>query len=281
MTNALTVDVEDYYHVEGFSRVVRREDWGAMPSRVVASTDRLLDMFDEHYVKATFFVLGEVAKQHPGLVLKIAQRGHEIACHGMSHRLIYTQSQREFREETIDSKKLLEDLTQTPVLGYRAATYSITERSLWALDILVETGFRYDSSIFPMRHDRYGVPGASRFASRIRTPLNNEIVEFPISVAKLGRITVPVAGGGYFRIFPYPITRWGLRQINREKHNFVFYAHPWEIDTDQPKIAGLPLTSQFRHYVNIKKFEARLNQLLGDFSFTTMYSVLKTAGLLR
>lgn len=278
--NALTVDVEDYYQVEAFSGTVDRSEWATYPSRVEANTGRILDLFDRFDVKATFFVLGCVARGHPTLVREIASRGHEIASHGMSHKLVYAQTPEIFERETRESKQLLEDQCQQAVLGYRAATYSITGRSLWALDILHETGFRYDSSIFPMRHDLYGIPDAQIAPHSLRTPKGYSLIEFPISLLPYRKLKIPVAGGGYFRLFPYAVTRWALKKINQEPRPFVFYLHPWELDPDQPRIEGAPLKSRFRHYLNLSRCEARLQRLLGDFRFTTMRDTLDQLGFI-
>ena len=237
-----------------------------------------MDMFDQAQVKATFFVLGWVADRNRGLIREIAERGHEVACHGYSHQLIYNQTPAVFREETMRSKSLLEDIVQMPVTGYRAASYSITRNSLWALDILAEAGFVYDSSIFPVRHDRYGIHDAKEIPHRLETPKGHSIVEFPLSTAKIFKYKLPVAGGGYFRLYPYALTRAGLAQINRRQQPFIFYLHPWEIDPDQPRIeAGW--FSRFRHYNNLDKCEHRLTRLLSDFDFTTCQDVLKSLNL--
>lgn len=280
MKNAFTIDVEDYYQVEAFAGVVGKSTWGRYESRVENNTRQLLDLLDAHSVKATFFVLGWVARHQRPLIREIADRGHEIASHGMSHTLVYTQSPAVFREETRDSKALLEDICQRRVIGYRAATYSITRASLWALDILHEEGFLYDSSIFPMRHDRYGIPDAKPYPSRLRTPAGYELVEFPISVFRARGFKLPVAGGGYFRLFPYAVTRWGLSSINRSGNEFVFYLHPWEVDPEQPRIHDAGLLSRFRHYLNLARTRPRLERLLGDFPFTTMENVLRARSLL-
>ena len=212
--NALTVDVEDYFHVSAFANSVNQNDWDNYPLRVEANTRRLLDMFDEADVKATFFVLGWVAERKRELIKEIAARGHEVGCHGYSHQLVYNQTQEVFREETIRAKSLLEDIVQAPVRGYRAASYSITTDSLWALDILAEAGFDYDSSIFPVRHDRYGIPGAVEVPHNLKTPKGHSLVEFPLSTARILKYKLPIAGGGYFRLYPYMLTRAGLRQVN-------------------------------------------------------------------
>ena len=217
ISNALTVDVEDYFHVSAFADNIDRHDWGSHPLRVEANTRRLLDLFDEYNARATFFVLGWVAERKTGLVREIADRGHEVACHGYSHQLVYNQTPEVFREETVQSKRILEEIIQTKVRGYRAASYSITSRSLWALDILAEAGFEYDSSIFPIRHDRYGMPDALDYPHQMKTPGGHSLVEFPLSTAKLLKYRLPIAGGGYFRLYPYWLSRAGLKQINRQR----------------------------------------------------------------
>ena len=280
MANVFSVDVEDYFQVEAFSSIVSHNDWKTYPSRVVANTQRILEMLARHNVRGTFFVLGWVARRHPALVREIASQGHEIASHGMTHRLVYNQTETEFRAETLDSKKILEDQCQRAVTGYRAATYSITNKSLWALDILCDAGFLYDSSIFPVWHDKYGIPDAQRLPHRMRTPAGQEIVEFPITVLQRGKLRVPIAGGGYFRLFPYFFSNWALSSINREGQDFVFYTHPWEIDPGQPRIDNAAPLSRFRHYLNLRRCEARLDRLLGDFQFETMHANLLRTGLL-
>jgi len=279
--NALTVDVEDYFHVAAFSDSISRSDWHNHSLRVERNTHQLLDLFDEYGVKATFFVLGWVAKRVNGLVRELASRGHEVACHGYSHQLVYEQSQTVFREETLRSKALLEDIAQSMVRGYRAASYSITKRSLWALDIIAEAGFEYDSSIFPIHHDRYGIPEAPKFPYQLTTPNGHSLVEFPLSTASLLGYRLPMAGGGYFRLYPYMLTRAGLRQINNKANKpFIFYLHPWEIDTDQPRIQT-SLMSRFRHYNNLDKCESRLCRLMSDFQFTTTWNVLENLNLVK
>ena len=276
--NALTVDVEDYFQVSAFAKNVNKDDWDEYPLRVEKNTQRLMDMFDEAQVKATFFVLGWVADRNRGLVKEIAQRGHEVASHGYSHQLIYNQSLDVFREETIRSKHLLEDIIQAPVRGYRAASYSITKNSLWALDVLVEAGFEYDSSIFPVRHDRYGIPDAKETPHILETPQGHSLVEFPLSTAKIFNYKLPVAGGGYFRLYPYLLTRAGLRQVNSREQPFIFYLHPWEIDPGQPRVET-SWFSRFRHYNNLEKCESRLQRLMKDFEFGTVLQVLESLGL--
>ena len=278
--NALTVDVEDYFHVAALASNIHRDSWASRESRVVDNTQKLLAIFEQFDVRGTFFVLGWVAEKYPQLVRDIAASGHEIACHGFSHRLIYEQSPREFYEETLRAKDLLEDITGSGVDGYRAASYSIVRESLWALDILVELGFAYDSSIFPVRHDRYGIPNAERAPHRMATPTGKSIVEWPLATARILGFRLPVAGGGYFRLLPYWLSRWGLGAINRrELRPFVFYLHPWEIDPAQPRVSA-SLLSRFRHYTNLGKCEERLRRLLGEFQFGTARDGLVQLGLL-
>jgi polysaccharide deacetylase family protein (PEP-CTERM system associated) len=278
--NALTVDVEDYFHVSALAPSIHRDTWASREPRVVANTHRLLALFDQFGVRATFFVLGWVAERHPQLVRDIAAAGHEVACHGYSHRLVYDQSPEEFREETLRSKRLLEDGIGEAVHGYRAASYSITKRSLWALDILAEAGFAYDSSIFPVRHDRYGIPDAERRPHRMTTPGGVSIAEWPLAAAPVLGFRLPVAGGGYFRLLPYALSRWGLASINRrEGQPFMFYLHPWEIDPHQPRVSARWL-SRFRHYTNLHKCEERLRRLLGEFRFGPARESLAQLGLL-
>jgi polysaccharide deacetylase family protein (PEP-CTERM system associated) len=277
--NAMTVDVEDYMHVSAFAGVIRRDDWDRYESRVERNTRRLLDLFEGHGIRATFFVLGWVAQRHPALIREIAARGHEVASHGLTHELVYNQTPELFREETRTSKALLEDLVQAPVTGYRAASYSITSKSLWALDILVELGFEYDSSIFPVRHDRYGIPGARTEPYVHETGNGQRIIEFPLTTRDIFGYRLPVAGGGYFRIFPYGVTRAAFRSISREgRRPFIFYLHPWEIDPEQPRIKAGWL-SRLRHYTNLGRCEQRLERLLAEFPFGTVRQSLAPLGL--
>jgi len=273
ISNALTVDVEDYFHVSAFSKNINKNEWDRYPSRVDRNTRRLLDLFDEFNIKATFFVLGWVAERDPGLVKEIDARGHEIACHGYSHQLIYKQPIDVFKKETVKSKSILQDIVQKPILGYRAASYSIIQESRWALDILCEAGFKYDSSIFPIRHDRYGIPDAVEVPHVYTTENDNSIVEFPLTTITMLGIKLPIAGGGYFRLYPYQLTKAGLNKVNKKNRPFIFYLHPWEIDPDQPRIKT-SLLSTFRHYNNLDKCESRLKCLLKDFKFCTAHDVL-------
>ncbi len=279
ISNALTIDVEDYFQVAALAEAVDRKDWHDMEYRVEANTDRLLSVLGDHNTKATFFTLGWVAEKSPALVRRIHDAGHEVASHGYSHQLIYKQTPEVFREETRRSRAILEDIIGEPVTGYRAASYSITAQSRWALDILCEEGFTWDSSIFPVHHDRYGMPGTPRWPHRLKTDNGSEIAEFPLSTLKLPGYTLPIAGGGYFRLFPYWFSQWGLGSINRMGKPFVFYLHPWEIDPGQPRL-DVKWFSRFRHYNNLEVCEQRLVNLLKRFRFTTMSDVLVEQGVL-
>lgn len=271
ITHAMTVDVEDYYQVAAFFDVVKPEDWENWPSRVEANTDRLLQLFDDKGLKITFFILGWVAQRHPELVKRIHDQGHEIASHGYSHQFIYRQSPEIFREETLRSKQILEDLTGEPITGYRAASYSITRQSLWALDILAELGFTWDSSIFPTRHDNYGIPGSPEEPYKIITNSGAELLEFPLTTAKVFGQAVPAAGGGYFRQYPYALSRWLFERASEGGTKpQIFYLHPWEIDPDQPRIPNASWFSRFRHYTNLHRCLPRLERMIEDFRFGTI-----------
>jgi polysaccharide deacetylase family protein (PEP-CTERM system associated) len=272
--NAFTVDVEDYFHVAALASAVSRESWPTREYRVTGNTERLLGLLDEKGIHGTFFVLGWVAERSPELIRRIAAAGHEVACHGYSHELIYRQTREQFREETRRAKGLLEEATGGSVLGYRAASFSIVRSTLWALDDLIDLGFQYDSSIFAIRHDRYGIPGASPIPGRITAPSGRSLLEFPMSPASFLGLKVPVTGGGYFRILPYSLTRAGLRRINAAGRPFSFYLHPWEIDPDQPRIS-VGAFSRFRHYTNLHRCEDRLRRLLREFRFGSMIEVLR------
>jgi len=279
LTNAFTVDVEDYFQVAALKSAIDRHTWSSRELRVERNTDRMLELLGLHGTTATFFVLGWVAERAPALVRRIASAGHEVACHGYSHELIYQQTRDEFTEETRRSKLFLEDVIGRAVQGYRAASFSITRESIWALDVLIDLGFTYDSSIFPIRHDRYGMPGAAAEAGTVRAPSQRTIVEFPMSTARCLGFRLPVCGGGFFRIFPYWFTRIALRSINAAGEPFAFYVHPWEIDPQQPRVS-VGWFSRFRHYTNLSRCEARLQRLLGEFHFGSMRSVLESRGLL-
>jgi polysaccharide deacetylase family protein (PEP-CTERM system associated) len=353
MLNALTIDVEDYFQVHAFSNVIRFEDWGNYECRIERNIDRLLEVLNsvrspQHLVahslnnsltqrvKATFFVLGWIAERYPDLVQRIQKEGHEIACHGYAHKLVYTQSEDEFRQDIRKAKAILEDITGSEVVGYRAPSYSITNKSRWAFEVLVEEGFKYDSSIFPIHHDFYGIPNAPRFpfaislngnsnfefsmlncelgtaapqhgstaafSNSLTHSPNNSIsnnstpqssvplegvtpnsalstqhylLEFPVSTVRLLGQNLPIGGGGYFRLFPYSLIKKGLKSINeKEQKPFIFYIHPWEIDSAQPRVNGLSSRSKFRHYVNLDKTESKFKKLLEDFQFSTIRQIL-------
>lgn len=270
LTNYLTVDVEDYFQVSAFEDIVGIENWGSYTPRVVENTQQILSLFDKHDVKATFFVLGWVAEKFPDLVKEIDHKGHEIGCHSYYHRLVYSLTPEEFMSDTREAKDILEQIIGKRVQGYRAPSYSITKKSLWALDILEELGFQYDSSIFPIYHDRYGMPDAPRFPYRFA---NRDLTEYPISTSLMWGRKIPVAGGGYFRIFPYWFTKMALGKINsEEKKPFIFYLHPWEVDPFQPRVANCSLLSRFRHYNNLGKTLQRLQCLINDFQFRPISS---------
>jgi len=297
--NILTIDLEDYFMVSAFEDVVKREDWGNYESRIESNTYRLLDMLNNQSsnpIRVTFFCIGWVAERYPKLIREIQGLGHEIACHSYDHRIVYSMTPGEFREDVRKSRKILEDIIGEEVIGYRAPSYSITNKSQWAFEVLAEEGFKYDSSIFPIHHDFYGFPNAPRFPFAISLNGNNEfefsvlnvelnptqnstlitqnsnfIIEYPISTVKLLGQNVPLSGGGYFRLFPYPMVKRGLNRINKkEGQPFIFYLHPWEIDLEQPRINGLSSRSSFRHYVNLKKTEFKFKKLLSDFEFSSI-----------
>ena len=296
MRNVLTIDVEDYFQVSAFEGLIKRCDWQTYPMRVGNNTRRILDMLDGSGVSATFFILGWLAERDSSLVREINRRGHEVACHGYWHQRVTTQTRQEFREDIRNSKAVLEDLIGKPVVGYRAPSYSISLNSLWAFDELIEAGYIYDSSVFPVHHDYYGIPDWPRFPFHVlqgtdgnwapesaspahdgsKPELASRMLEIPITTLNLCGKNIPIAGGGYFRFFPYAFTRWGLKRIGRiDKKPFVFYLHPWELDPDQPRIAGTGMKARFRHYLNLHKTEHRFRQLLSDFQFSSMGGFLE------
>jgi polysaccharide deacetylase family protein (PEP-CTERM system associated) len=277
MQHALTVDVEDYFQVSAFANQIDMQDWPNWPLRVEKNTHTLLELFERKNVKATFFVLGWVAERCPDLIRAIHKAGHEVASHGMTHQLVYNQKPEVFREETFRSKKLIEDIIGEAVYGYRAASYSITPRSLWALETLIDAGFTYDSSIFPVHHDRYGMPGAPLNIHTAQTNNGKTLTEFPLTSAKFFNGRLPVAGGGYFRIYPYFFSKLMLKRAAAEiKQPFIFYLHPWEIDPEQPRVPNSSALSRFRHYTNLSRCLPRLEKLMGDFDFTTVKDVIDT-----
>lgn len=267
MTHILSVDVEDYFQVEAFRDVVRREEWERWPVRVGDNTRRVLDLFDEFGVKATFFTVGWVAEKDPALIADIDSRGHELACHSYWHRTVYSLSPDEFREDTRTARDRIEQITGKKILGYRAPSWSVTRQSMWALDVLAELGFEYDSSIFPIHHDIYGVPGASRFAHVRRCANGMLLREFPPTTVRLAGMEFPAAGGGYLRILPVRFTNWAFRQIEAERQPVVVYFHPWELDPEQPRIPGARLRSRVRHYTNLSRMQDRIRLILKEYRF--------------
>ncbi|PHR95888.1 MAG: polysaccharide deacetylase family protein [Blastopirellula sp.] len=270
MQNAFTVDVEDYFQVTSFEKEVPREKWDNYEPRVVESTQRILRLLEKHQVQGTFFILGWVAERFPELVKQIHSGGHEIGSHSYWHRLIYTQTPDEFREDLIKSRDILQNIISEPVTVYRAPSFSITNKSLWALDILAEEGFRVDSSIFPTRHDRYGMHNCDPAIHTLETAAGN-LEEFPMTVLQKAGLNIPVGGGGYFRLYPLWFTMYALNQINR-KHNrpCMFYIHPWEVDPDQPRIPTKSRKSRFRHYINLGSTEKKLDKMLSKMNFGAM-----------
>lgn len=271
--HALSFDVEEHFQVSAFWSDTRRQQWDRLESRVEHNMLRLAELLAQFETKATFFVLGWVAERHPGLVKRLAKQGHEIASHGYGHELIINQTDSDFRDDVRRSKRILEDLTGDKVLGYRAPSFSITARTQWALPILVEEGYLYDSSIFPVRHDRYGMPGANPWC-HIRTTEVGDLWEVPPSTLKVGPWRIPVAGGGYFRLYPYRILRRLLCRVASQGHPLIVYLHPWELDPEQPRMEG-SLVSRFRHYINLHKTEARLRRLVTDFKFVPIQQAVK------
>lgn len=269
--NAMTVDVEDFFQVQAFASTIDRASWEEWPSRVAGNTDRLLALFAEHQIKGTFFTLGWIAERHPELIRRIVEQGHELASHGYAHVPVREQTPGEFRADVRQTKRLLEDTAGVEIRGYRAATFSITQDTLWALSVLAEEGYEYSSSIYPVVHDLYGIPRAPRFAFN---PGNGRFLEIPMTTLRLFGRNVPWSGGGFFRLLPYAISRWGMRRVNmREGQACVFYFHPWEIDAAQPRVGRLPVRSRFRHYLNLSRMERRIHRLVTDFAWGRMDQV--------
>jgi len=291
ITNMLTIDVEDYFHVSAFEKVSPPSTWEFHTCRVEQNTDRILNMLYEEEIQATFFVLGWVAKRYPSLVKRIASAGHEVASHGYWHQRVCEQKRSEFREDIRSSKSLLEDLIGQQIVGYRAPSYSISPSTCWAFDELLEAGYRYDSSIFPIKHDLYGFCDWARFSTPNKKAIDGtwgpniggnaawpNLMEIPITTLALYGKKVPISGGGYFRLYPYAFTEWGLKKINREDDEpFVFYLHPWEIDPAQPVMAGAGCKSRFRHYLNLSKTENRFRRLIKYFRFSSIVETIVLA----
>ena len=267
ITNALTIDVEDYFQVSAFAPHIRRDEWEARECRVEANVDRILALLAERDTRATFFTLGWVAERYPQLVRRIAAGGHELASHGYGHQRASDLNREELWQDVSRAKQLLEDLSGRAVPGYRAPSFSIGTGNLWAFDVLARAGHRYSSSIYPIRHDHYGMPDAPRFAYR----LDNGMLEVPVTTLRVLSRNLPSSGGGYFRLLPYALSRWMIGRVNRQdREAAVFYFHPWELDTGQPRIPGIGAKTRFRHYVNIPRMERRLAALLRDFRWGRM-----------
>ena len=267
ITNALTIDVEDYFQVSAMAPYIRRSEWDSRECRVEANVDRILALLARHDTRATFFTLGWVAERYPQLVRRIVAGGHELASHGHGHERASDLSRAAFTQDILRAKGLLEDVGGVAVQGYRAPSFSIGHGNLWAFDCLLETGHRYSSSIYPIQHDHYGMPDAPRFAHAVRDGL----LEVPVTTVRLGDRNLPSSGGGWFRLFPYVLTRWMIQRVNEQDGAAaIFYFHPWEIDHAQPRIPGISLKTRFRHYVNIGRTEQRLDALLRDFRWGRM-----------
>jgi polysaccharide deacetylase family protein (PEP-CTERM system associated) len=269
ITGAMTVDVEDYFQVSAFADKVSRDDWDGLPCRIEQNLNRILAMFAEHRVTATFFTLGWIAERYSKAIREIVGNGHELASHGYEHVKVHAQQPDAFREDVRRTKAILEDISGQRVKGYRAASFSIDERSAWAFDILAEEGYDYSSSTYPIRHDHYGTPNGHRFA--YRPSKQHLLLEVPIATLNLFNRNIPSGGGGYFRLLPYSFSRWALRRIiESDQKPVVFYFHPWEIDPEQPRFRGISLRSRLRHYINLSVMERRLRAVLGDFCWDRM-----------
>ena len=267
LVNALTIDVEDYFQVSAFAPYIERSDWDARECRVERNVGRILDMLKAQNTHATFFTLGWIAQRYPHLVRRIADEGHEVASHGFGHERVSDLTPEAFGHDIRTAKHLLEDIAGVEVTGYRAPSFSIGQANLWALDVLEQEGYRYSSSIYQIQHDHYGMPDAPRFVHQTRPGL----IEVPPTTLRVFNRNLPSSGGGYFRLFPYSLSRWMLRQVNqKDQQSAVFYFHPWEIDADQPRVAGVDARTRFRHYVNISRMEKRLQRLLEDFQWGRM-----------
>ncbi|HNP25641.1 MAG TPA: DUF3473 domain-containing protein [Nitrosomonas sp.] len=269
VSNAMTIDVEDYFQVSAFEKHIPRESWDSIPCRIESSMDRILSLLDEKQIKATFFTLGWIAERYPEMIRRMVDNGHELASHGWGHARVTDLTQAEFKEDISRCKMLLEDISGQVVQGYRAPSFSINNHNLWALDCLAEAGYRYSSSIYPVQHDHYGVPDAPRFANYPRG--ESGILELPVTTIRLWGRNLPAGGGGYFRLWPYPVSKWFINRLNTvESRAAIFYFHPWEIDTQQPRQSGIGYKTRFRHYLNLHRMEKRLRTLTHDFIWNRM-----------
>ncbi|MBK8578754.1 MAG: DUF3473 domain-containing protein [Candidatus Accumulibacter sp.] len=275
LTNALTIDVEDYFQVSAFAPYIARDRWDACECRVERNVERILLMLEEMHTRATFFTLGWIAERYPHLVRRIVDGGHELASHGYGHQRASDLNATEFSTDVSTAKKLLEDISGHQVIGYRAPSFSIGEGNLWAFDCLERAGYRYSSSIYPIRHDHYGMPDAPRFSHQVRPGL----LELPVTTARFFNRNWPASGGGYFRLLPYALSRWLLQKVNtRDQQAAIFYFHPWEIDAGQPRVAGINARTRFRHYVNLQHTEGRIRRLLADFRWGRVDEVFLGGG---
>jgi len=275
LTNALTIDVEDYFQVSAFAPYIARDRWDACECRVERNVERILLMLEEMHTRATFFTLGWIAERYPHLVRRIVDGGHELASHGYGHQRASDLNATEFSTDVSTAKKLLEDISGHQVIGYRAPSFSIGEGNLWAFDCLERAGYRYSSSIYPIRHDHYGMPDAPRFSHQVRPGL----LELPVTTARFFNRNWPASGGGYFRLLPYALSRWLLQKVNtRDQQAAIFYFHPWEIDAGQPRVAGINVRTRFRHYVNLQHTEGRIRRLLADFRWGRVDEVFLGGG---
>ena len=267
ISNALTIDVEDYFQVSAFAPYIGRSAWETTPCRIERNIDRILELLNERGAKATFFTLGWLAQRYPRLVREVSEQGHEVASHGQAHLRASDQSPAEFDDDIRAAKKLLEDTTGIAVRGYRAPSFSIGRGNLWAFDRIAAAGYCYSSSVYPVQHDHYGMPNAPRFPYRV----SNGLLEIPVSTTRVFGRNLPAGGGGYFRLAPYALSRWAIDRINRvDQRPAIFYFHPWEIDPQQPRIKGVGLKTRFRHYINLDRTDSRLRRLLGDFRWDRM-----------
>jgi polysaccharide deacetylase family protein (PEP-CTERM system associated) len=273
--NAMTVDVEDYFHVSAFENTINKADWKSMPLRVEKNTYRLLELFEKHGVKSTFFTLGWVAEQCPNLIKAIVEQGHELASHGFAHQRITEMTQDDFVTDVVKSKNILEQLSGTEVIGYRAPSFSLNDTNTWVYEKLIELGFQYSSSTYPIEHDLYGVPKWSRFMNeRPESFADKKIIEIPIPTLRKNDANTGIGGGGYFRLYPYWLSKRRIDKFHQqEQQPYSFYFHPWEIDPQQPVIKEAPLKSKFRHYINLARMEGKLEKLLKDYQWDTMKSV--------
>lgn len=276
MMNLLTIDVEDYFQVENLSGVINISEWGDYQVRVEKNTDKILNILSDFNMNATFFVLGWVAERYSEIVKKINNAGHEVASHGYEHKLIFNQTQEEFREDIRKTKQILEDIVKTEVVGYRAPNFSITKDSIWSLDILKDEGFKYDSSLLPVKRKKGGLAEAKRKPYEISIK-EGLLMEFPLSTVKIFNKNMSFSGGGFFRLYPYCFTNWAVKEVNREGLPVIFYIHPWEFDPEQPRV-NASFMNRFKHYVNLSKTEEKFKRLLGDFEFCSIREYIKVNG---